>query len=356
MASPLTSYAPPPHLPPPQAPGVSKITMNLIHWCILNTPGPQVIDAIKNYHASYPYMIYQRDGFGVTPLELAFRINNRFAAEAIQQLDMERRTVAQTQRPMAPVPSLLETKLLRLLRLVKIQNDGYPMDELTQEFAIKRVPGMPVRLEDYIEQRKWGCMCGKCTEGWLSPRMRYRLAYASDVIEESVNPTSRSSDNTPNTIPAIKDIKAYGQGFKSILSTTRVLLQTADMPINKAVIASHSRGKPGVGSYLQDGGTIEGVLDPLTSWVWRIMSDAYVREEFEADISQKENGGDVYKALPVCSNDLNFALVRRRLGLAVDDCESHRGVGDEDMGGLLLASTRVQFIEQLLSLRRAGEL
>jgi hypothetical protein len=56
--------------------------------------------------------------------------------------------------------------------------DGYSVDALKAEFLVKRVMGLPT-MEDneteYAEKHKWGCTCGTCAGGWLSPRMRFRL-------------------------------------------------------------------------------------------------------------------------------------------------------------------------------------
>ena len=58
---------------------------------------------------------------------------------------------------------------------------GYSDDGLKCEYILKRAMGLPMVVnkseeeEDYIKKKKFGCTCGKCTDGWLSPRMRFRL-------------------------------------------------------------------------------------------------------------------------------------------------------------------------------------
>jgi len=42
----------------------------------------------------------------------------------------------------------------------------------------KALGGLPAAETEgeYIKKRRFGCTCGMCTDGWLSPRMRFRLA------------------------------------------------------------------------------------------------------------------------------------------------------------------------------------
>lgn len=57
--------------------------------------------------------------------------------------------------------------------------DGHSADALKAEFLVKRVMGLPTMADTetaYAEKRKWGCTCGTCAGGWLSPRMRFRLS------------------------------------------------------------------------------------------------------------------------------------------------------------------------------------
>jgi hypothetical protein len=56
--------------------------------------------------------------------------------------------------------------------------DGYNEDELRCEYLLAKAGGGSVQEteEEYVKKRKWGCTCGTCTNGWLSPRMRFRLS------------------------------------------------------------------------------------------------------------------------------------------------------------------------------------
>ena len=44
-------------------------------------------------------------------------------------------------------------------------------------YLLKRAAGEDVGCseDEFVRARRYGCSCGQCIEGWLSPRMRYRL-------------------------------------------------------------------------------------------------------------------------------------------------------------------------------------
>ena len=55
---------------------------------------------------------------------------------------------------------------------------GYSDDALSCEYLLKKAMGLPMVATgegEYIKKRKFGCTCGTCTDGWLSPRMRFQL-------------------------------------------------------------------------------------------------------------------------------------------------------------------------------------
>ena len=55
---------------------------------------------------------------------------------------------------------------------------GYSNEALSCEYLLKKALGLPmmaVSEEEYIKKRRFGCTCGMCTDGWLSPRVRFQL-------------------------------------------------------------------------------------------------------------------------------------------------------------------------------------
>ncbi|KAG6906885.1 hypothetical protein DXG01_011506 [Tephrocybe rancida] len=295
-----------------------------LQWYICNTPrGPQIVDVIRQYYASHPFMIYYRDVYGATPLDLAFHINNRYAVGTLQQLHKEMQNSAQ------PPPSPLERKLVDLLRLLKIQEDGYPMDELTLEFMQHRVQGMPDNLEDYIKQRKWGCTCGKCTDGWLSQRMRRHLSSTADDIIRRV---PMCDDRPKSKIPIIEDTRAFFREYKIIVMTIRDLLRVPGYPLSKDSVITIARKTPDVDFHFSDGEFLMDVFHTLTHDVSKLLTQGTFSERLNGKMLTSGSGEIAYKALPKCNNDFDIALVRRRLGLPPDINDDGEEDNEEEDG------------------------
>ena len=76
--------------------------------------------------------------------------------------------------------------------------EGHATDALKAEFLVKRLMGLPTMADNettYAEKRKWGCTCGTCAGGWLSPRMRFRLMGKSATRLSSPVDLGRSNTN-----------------------------------------------------------------------------------------------------------------------------------------------------------------
>lgn len=54
---------------------------------------------------------------------------------------------------------------------------GHAADYLAIEYLLKQAMGHSIDrdMTTYIFGRRFGCTCGECADGWLSPRMRFRL-------------------------------------------------------------------------------------------------------------------------------------------------------------------------------------
>ncbi|KAG6888581.1 hypothetical protein C0995_007263 [Termitomyces sp. Mi166 len=223
-------------------------------------------------------------------------------------------------------PTPIETRLLGLLHLAKIKRDAYSVDELTLEFNRNRVEGMPDNLKDYIKQRKWGCTCGACAEGWMSPRMRYRIYCAADLLasimmdshEPEFPPTGVHPDPEylyPDVPPELHPYVTleFWIGYTTIVSKIAELLES-DLPLTEAAVIKLAYKEPGVGFFLDRGGKVVHALEGTMDMAWEQSSRPGCDGLFEKIAAEN----DEYMALPTCKNDLNFELVRDRLGLRPD--------------------------------------
>ncbi|KAG6847955.1 hypothetical protein H0H93_004658 [Arthromyces matolae] len=208
--------------------------------------------------------------------------------------------------------------------------------DLKREFHDNPMKNMPQTLEEYLKQRKWGCTCGKCLDGWLSCRMRKRIVYAARKLSR---PAIRRQDS----------VSPYWAGYIGMLSTI-ARVADSDLYFDQETILAQSKGDdadPRVTVYLDGGGQVSKMLEVVMEMAWEQslcdLADPLEEEDEEEEMkylgymnaddddddesdSASENKGDdddddeVVDALPLnlCDNDENFRMVRRRLGLPPD--------------------------------------
>ncbi|KAG6888582.1 hypothetical protein C0995_007264 [Termitomyces sp. Mi166 len=300
--------------------------MTPIHWYIRNGQDQQVVDVIRAYHAVYPQMIYQPDALGDTPLDVAIQVQKQQAYDTIRELHaVNRRALQQVPTRQVATPTETHTKLPALPRLVQDERYGYSTEELTFEYNYRRVEGMPDNINDYIKQRRWGCTCGACTEGWMSPRMRCRIASAAEFISDLMTDVHTSEFPKTGAHPSPNDLYPdvpfelhprltleFWMGFTIVFEMIGILLGGTDLPLTEAAVLKLARRRAVVDYFLTNGGKVLHALDATMDTVWEQSARCDgIFEEINAN-------DDEYNALPTCENDLNFELVRNKLGLPHD--------------------------------------
>jgi len=125
-----------------------------------------------------------RDVYGLTPVHIAAASDNAHALRTLLSLDP--RGIAEdlkdrkNQDGITPLEGLeisMRSMKESMETLVGVWR-GYSDDALTCEYLLKKAMELPMVAageEEYIKKRKFGCTCGMCTDGWLSPRMRFQL-------------------------------------------------------------------------------------------------------------------------------------------------------------------------------------
>lgn len=130
---------------------------------------------------------------------------------------------------------------------------------------------------------KYGCTCGKCVAGFLSPRLQEKLIAGSQEVEES------------NT---------NGVGFSDLCGCIRDCIRGMKVPTEANILASHGivcggdqMAADGLEEFLVDG-KISDVLAEIFNWVRSDSTGQYVGQR------------------PPCRNDLEFEFVQ---GICVRD-------------------------------------
>ena len=148
-----------------------------VHFEIANNKSPSVVQVIRAAHKADAGSVHKHDVDGLMPVHVAAANENVHALQALLKLD-----------PNGMAEDLKDAKNkegLTSLELVESKRSTgrsmgpwcYKDQGLSCEYILKKAMRLPVTETEakYIEKRKFGCTCGECTDGWLSPRMRFRL-------------------------------------------------------------------------------------------------------------------------------------------------------------------------------------
>ena len=129
--------------------------------------------------------MHKRDVNGLMPVHVAAASENVHALRALLELDpngmVEDLKDAKNKDGMTPLEGL-ESSMRSTREFVETLLgawNGYSDEGLSCEYLLKKAMSLPLPATEaeYIKKRRLGsqCTCGMCTDGWLSPRMRFRL-------------------------------------------------------------------------------------------------------------------------------------------------------------------------------------
>jgi hypothetical protein len=158
-----------------------------VHYEIANNKTPSVVQVIRDAHQVDAGSVHKRDVNGLMPVHVAAASENVHALRALLELDpngmAEDLKDAKNKDGMTPLEglesSMRSTKEFSET-LLGVWN-GYSDEGLSCEHLLKEAMSLPTSFPvtannaQYLEKRRFGCTCGTCTDGWLSPRMRFRL-------------------------------------------------------------------------------------------------------------------------------------------------------------------------------------
>lgn len=186
------------------------------------------------------------------------------------------------------------------------------------------------RLQITVIQRNlrlmFGCSCGACVGGFLSPRMCFHLYWTADEVfyrteELFESPTPYDSEKNWSGYgylngffpSSILDKYEYEQGrpmssslkdalfiFAKALHQFALCLKEKKMPLEENIILRQE--------FIQQGGTLQSLADV----VFKLLSDQgeLAGEQHERDVFQRE---DEYTRLVFCRNDYEFGFVHSML-------------------------------------------
>ncbi|KIM49897.1 hypothetical protein M413DRAFT_439023, partial [Hebeloma cylindrosporum] len=312
-----------------------------LHAEIATNKSPSVGQAIRDAHQIDAGSVHTRDVNGLTPLHVAANTENVHALRVLLDFDMtedlKHAKNKDGETPLEGLESSMRSTKEFMETLVGVWK-GYSDEGLRCEFLLKRAMGLPMLADEegeYMKKRKFGCTCGMCAGGWLSPRMRFQLLAQSELQadmlrqeESSFKPRQplsaselfhSSLDYLP--VPLQREIyKSFYVGFYTIFDGISRILRTPNaIPTPQAVRTAALDIDPrAVSFYLGKGGQVEYVLDATVDISKEQSSLGYgtFEETFDVDESEEGEEGLGYRKLVKCANDLEFGGVRLGVGLA----------------------------------------
>ncbi|KAI1181439.1 hypothetical protein F5B17DRAFT_452409, partial [Nemania serpens] len=284
-------------------------------------------EPISYIMSKIPELIEKRKSNGHTPLEA---LQSSLDQQRTRQLTGGFRGVIDvisasftgfSQSGIECLSALTGTETFDLTKLS--DRDIWAVSSATDEMASRAREANPIRNTLRL---KYGCTCGQCIGGFLSPRMRFALLTQAEIQHDTLNGSLGINHTGADWVALNEDVlchlpravqqtlvsnKSMRQGFVNLCQHIARCLRKKRLP-NTATILDFYRDEvsewpPVTRSYLERGGTVAAVAMMLFD---RVMAedewagDGMMMETFEDDINQ----------LPACRNDHEFGFVKAMCG------------------------------------------
>ena len=170
----------------------------------------------------------------------------------------------------------------------------------------------------------FGCSCGQCIEGFLSPRMSFALKCAAEQIYDMLEDDFESIDGadfvslhdiflkylTDSIRDNLKTNNSMRQGYTNLCKHTATCLEKNCIPNEQNMLAlSHHENEwpPNCKNLLKRGGTVGMAVST-------IIHTAIDWDELAGDGLHRKVMSEEIEKLPVCRNDHEFLFVKGMCG------------------------------------------
>ncbi|KAL1722890.1 hypothetical protein EV715DRAFT_192283 [Schizophyllum commune] len=299
----------------------------------------EVAAAIENAYMQDPASIHAQDERGFTPLYVAVikghgpALKKLFDLADCREDILSRDNVEDQNAIEAHLEAMrLSNKMMAILGPAPL---GFSDGGLQMDYALRKKAGEDVgTLEDFMARQRYDCTCGQCRGGWLSQRMaaalvaeaKMNFAVGTDSAYDSFSRRRRDDFDLELDLldlPGVEYIppqlrqrmdRTFYRGFLGVHLAIASLLERNEIPTPATVAqeAIHNRTSGSdpydVRMYLASGGTAEFAINYLVAGTKDQMLDGSLLELVEESAN--------WDVLPRCTNDWQFALVGRMMGLA----------------------------------------
>ncbi|KAN0083849.1 hypothetical protein V8E54_002937 [Elaphomyces granulatus] len=173
-----------------------------------------------------------------------------------------------------------------------------------------------------MQRFKYGCTCGQCISGFLSPRMRFALECQTEIWFDFLNEDIDSGKywvqaNSTSLVflprqprHNLKTNQSMRKGFTNLCNHIATCLKKSIIPTEEnvmMVLRDASEWPPSCRNFLERGGTVTAVATML-------FQRAMESDELAGDPLHLETFEDDIKRLPICRNDHEFGFVSGMCG------------------------------------------
>ncbi|RPD65375.1 hypothetical protein L226DRAFT_480019 [Lentinus tigrinus ALCF2SS1-7] len=305
--------------------------------------GMPTIDVVKRIQDAYgrnPSMVREKDEEGNTALHVAAASHNLAAVQALLALPLESGiledlTLRDNKNGFTPLEAC-DREMRRSKEFAQTLLgtwSGHPAHALRTQYVLKCASGenLGISEDDYVETRRWGCTCGACTDGWLSPRMRYRLLWSAQIGADNMMVATmgltRGSgvpsyapgiDYLPEDVQETRITKTFYGGYEAVVRAIADVLERPGLPGLPLPENVRSVQRLQMFDFVdRRGGKMEYALDYV---VHGAMEQSPLGDSTFDDLQQEcaDEGSEeslTYMEMVPCANDLDFSRVAERLGL-----------------------------------------
>ncbi|KAB8069153.1 hypothetical protein BDV29DRAFT_183318 [Aspergillus leporis] len=180
-----------------------------------------------------------------------------------------------------------------------------------------------------VSRLKYGCTCGQCIGGFLSPRMKLALLDQAETLYDILSDGINDGQSWVNwncfwlrnvaydVQQNFKTNKSIRQGYTNIFSRVRDCLQSNLAPSVENILQAveqRSEWPPVTRNYLTRAGGLPGIRAALAC----IFDVAQSMDDRTGDGEFQKTHNSEYSILSVCRNDREFKFVARACGLDLE--------------------------------------
>ncbi|SPO05334.1 uncharacterized protein DNG_08021 [Cephalotrichum gorgonifer] len=314
-----------------------------LHYAVKTLPDKDALVLLKSHTRDgilEEFPLAALDGRGDTVLHAAAKASKpRCVAWLLRELTNPTFTKAENYAGYTPLEALrakLEASRVQAsyghgrMQIVADQFDGFDEDSVT---CLLLLQGVSEPSPDQRMRAKFGCSCGECLGGFLSPRMLLKLkeqakmcyGFLIHVIPPGTQGWYTEFKDMLNRFPEsfqshIRGSKALQGAFISLMGAVVDCLSDRKIPGKSAVVeylqATEMWAQVET-RYFAQGGTVAAVVGAVFDKA-KLLDPEVGDGELEADLDEYYNGS------PNCRNDLEFEFVR---GHCADDATKEEESG-----------------------------